>query len=181
MIKMEKFYCEKCKKLTDTRIKKVTEDYKVKDENVTIEANLRYCTVCGEELWDNELDGENLRKAYEEYKKKKSLLSSDDIKKIRSKYDLSQSSFAKLLGFGEKTITRYENGAIQEKVQDNLIRLMSDVMTFEKLWRLNKNELSDKEIKKVERAVLQIKQKERGIVIPIPYLTVNTYKYTINQ
>ena len=34
----------------------------------------------------------------------------DDIKRIRGKYSLSQQSFARLLGLGEASIVRYENG-----------------------------------------------------------------------
>ena len=174
---MEKFYCEKCKALSDTAVKIITEEYPVKDENIAIEAEVRYCTICGEELWDHVLDGDNLKRAYDAYKKKKGLLSSEEIKKIRNKYDLSQSSFAKLLGFGEKTITRYENGAIQDKVQDNLIRLMDEVSVFEKLWSINKNELSEKENKKLCEKLYQIKKAKSLIVL---YPTTNIYNYKTN-
>lgn len=174
---MEKFYCEKCKTFNETRVKKVKEEYPVKNENVVIEADVRYCAICGEELWDNEFDEANLKKAYELFKERNGLLSSDQIKSIRNKYDLSQSTFARLLGVGEKTITRYENGAIQDKVQDNIIRLMDDVVTFEKLLKLNKKELGAKEIKKLEKTLLKIKKEERGLAVAISYKTTSSYTY----
>ncbi|MDR2771529.1 MAG: type II toxin-antitoxin system MqsA family antitoxin [Clostridiales Family XIII bacterium] len=156
--KVENFYCEKCKRITETAVKKVQEAYPVKNENVVIESDVRYCAVCGEALWDNALDEANLIRAYDKFKEQKGLLSSDQIKQTRKKYALSQSMFAKLLGVGEKTITRYENGAIQDKAQDNLIRLIDNAKIFEKLFRLNQKEIGPKEIRKLENILLQIKK-----------------------
>jgi putative zinc finger/helix-turn-helix YgiT family protein len=146
----EKIYCEQCKNVNDTTVKNIKEEYPVKNESIVIEANVRCCAVCGEALWDNELDGANLKKAYAVFKEQNGLLSSDQIKRIRNKYGLSQRAFAKLLGVGEKTITRYENGAIQDKAQDNLIRLMDDEKIFEKLAKLNQGEIGSKKTKQLE-------------------------------
>ena len=69
----------------------------------------------------------------------------NEIKKIRKKYNLTQSAFSKLLGFGEKTITRYENGSIQDLAHDNLIRLMNSQNSFMEIWNLHKNKLTQVE------------------------------------
>lgn len=45
-----------------------------------------------------------------------------EIKDIRKRYGLSQHAFARLLGIGEASITRYENGATPTKANANLIR-----------------------------------------------------------
>ena len=50
----------------------------------------------------------------------------DDIKRIRGKYGLSQQSFARLLGLGEASIVRYENGQPPSKANANLIRAADD-------------------------------------------------------
>lgn len=159
-------YCEQCNQLRDTNIKTVKETYKVKDVEVTVESEVRYCDLCGEELWDKDLDDSTLKKAYAEYKKREGLLSAEEMKEIRAKYDLSQSSFAKLLGFGEKTITRYENGAIQDKAQDNLIRLMSDIEVFKKLWDRNKGVLTAREIQRVEDMLHLLKTPMLSLAYP---------------
>ncbi|WP_338210429.1 helix-turn-helix domain-containing protein [Adlercreutzia wanghongyangiae] len=44
------------------------------------------------------------------------------IKEIRKRYGLSQQAFARLLGIGEASITRYENGIVPTKANANLIR-----------------------------------------------------------
>lgn len=49
----------------------------------------------------------------------------ETIKEIRGKYGLSQQSFAKLLGIGEASMVRYENGQEPSKANANLIRAAS--------------------------------------------------------
>ena len=47
---------------------------------------------------------------------------SQQIKEIRKHYGLSQQAFARLLGIGEASITRYEKGIVPTKANANLIR-----------------------------------------------------------
>ncbi len=47
---------------------------------------------------------------------------SHQIKEIRKHYGLSQQAFARLLGIGEASITRYEKGIAPTKANANLIR-----------------------------------------------------------
>ena len=46
----------------------------------------------------------------------------DEIKRIRKKYGLTQQAFARLLGIGEASMVRYENGQPPSKANANLIR-----------------------------------------------------------
>lgn len=45
-----------------------------------------------------------------------------EIKKIRNRYGLSQQSFARVLGIGEASMVRYENGQPPTRANANLIR-----------------------------------------------------------
>ena len=47
------------------------------------------------------------------------------IKEIRGRYGLSQKAFARLLGLGDASIVRYENGQEPSKANANLIRAAS--------------------------------------------------------
>lgn len=49
-----------------------------------------------------------------------------DIKRIREKYGLTQQGFARLLGLGEASVVRYENGQKPSKANANLIRAADD-------------------------------------------------------
>ena len=56
------------------------------------------------------------------YRAKIGLLTSNDIIAIRQKYGISQSDLALLLGWGEKTITRYEGHQVQDAAHDSILR-----------------------------------------------------------
>lgn len=139
------YYCYECNKNTETEIIEKEQTLNVKGKYITLQVQIRVCTTCGEEILDEELDTKSLEKFYEQYRILENLLLPEEIKTIRQKYNLSQASFSKLLGFGEKTITRYENGAIQDACHDNLIRLMDSIDAFALLWKQRKHCLSQRE------------------------------------
>lgn len=80
----------------------------------------------------------NLLNARDAYRKAAGLLTSSEIREIRESYGLSQQDFARLLGLGDVTITRYETKAIQDEVYDTLLRLVKD-NPLQALELLNKN------------------------------------------
>lgn len=53
-------------------------------------------------------------------------LTAQDVKRIREKYGLTQQGFARLLGLGEASVVRYENGQKPSKANANLIRAAND-------------------------------------------------------
>lgn len=91
----------------------------VYDEKYVLDEN-------GEEIFDRDIEIENDKKLFDEYKKIKGLLTSKEIKNIRKKYDLNQKEFAKILGLGEVSINRFENGSIQTEFIDSIIRLAAN-------------------------------------------------------
>lgn len=180
---MEKTWlCPNCDETTETFVVEKEQTLAVKGVPITLTAKVRVCKHCNEEIIDETLDDETLRRFYDEYKKSENLLTSEDIRNIRMKYGLSQVSFSKLLGFGEKTITRYENGAIQDVCHDNLMRLMKDMYAFEKIWALRKNVLTTTEIKKVEQRIRGQKLSiETTYSSTSPYSTKGTFCVYMNE
>lgn len=69
---------------------------------------------------------ENLLNARNAYRVKCGLLTSDEIVTIRESYGLSQVDLARLLGWGEATISRYESKAIQDEAYDIMLRMIKD-------------------------------------------------------
>ena len=68
-----------------------------------------------------------------------------EIKEIRTKRGMSQRQLAKFLDIGEKDITRYENGSVQTRSIDNMIRLVGDDTAYKSMCKcLNKNANSKK-------------------------------------
>ena len=135
----KKEYCPNCNKFADTRITEKYETLNVRGQEITLKVKVRICLECGDSIIDEDLDDETLKMFYDEYRRLNNLLFPEEIKKIREKYNMSQTEFAKLLGMGEKTIARYENGAIQERVHDNLIRVVNNSNVFADLIERNSN------------------------------------------
>ena len=62
------------------------------------------------------------------YRKKHGLLSADEIRPIRERFDLTQADLARLLRLGANTVSRWESGRnVQSAAMDMLLRLIRDV------------------------------------------------------
>ena len=167
-------FCPHCHAEVETTVRTVSEVYPVKGEDTTICAHVRFCLRCDTELWDEELDSQNLMDAYTAYRKKHRLLQPAEIRAIREKYGLSQTAFARVLGLGDKTITRYENGSVADTAQNNLIELMNSPGNFEVLLRKSQGKLSEQEYATACAAINAL----RGLLVVYPPKTV---KYNISE
>lgn len=101
----------------------------IKGEEIKYMKKVYFCPNADEaecEFSDSKIMDSNLLAAKDAYRVKNGLLTSCDIKDIRSKYGLTQSEFALLLDCGEITITRYETKQIQDKCHDEQMRLFRD-------------------------------------------------------
>lgn len=122
---IEKIYCPKCSKMTDSQVISKEEMFKVKGEDIKIMSSIAICNECKEEVFVEELEEVNLKTAFTEYRKLHDLLTPMQIIEIRERYGLSQRSLSKLLGWGEITIHRYESGSLQDEAHDEVLELIS--------------------------------------------------------
>ncbi len=105
----------------------------VKGEIVTYEEIYYLCPLANED--ENEfvsaaIMDNNLLKARDAYRREKGLLTSSEIAEIRKFYDVTQSEFSNLLGWGDVTVTRYESKSIQDETYDNLMRMARENSLF---------------------------------------------------
>lgn len=135
-------YCPNCDSEVESTVRIISETYPVKGEDVVISAHVRFCNCCSKDIWDDVLDAKNLLDAFAVYRQKHKLLQPLEIRMIRDKYGLSQVAFARVLGLGDKTIARYENGSIADAAQNNLIELMQHPSNFKELLEKNKDKIS---------------------------------------
>lgn len=173
----ELFYCHDCHEMQETTSIEKELTFNVKGCLIALSVPVRVCAKCGGEDLDIDLDETIMNRFYEEYRKQKNLLSPERIQTIRNKYQLSQASFSKLLGFGEKTITRYENGAIQDVCHDNIIRLMESIDIFIRLWRERKDCLTQREQERVE-AIIEEHNNKKVVAFSSTYSKKKTYWIT---
>lgn len=136
--------CPLCDKTHEVEERKRITTITLKGEEVTYEEKFYFCTNAAEnenEFENGAMTNENLLNARNAYRVKMGLLTSDEIVAIRENYGLSQVDLAKLLGWGEATISRYESKAIQDEAYDTMLRLIKD-NPLQALESLKKN--SDK-------------------------------------
>ena len=124
MKKREKAWCESCDKDVHYSLEEITITSTIHGVTFNHPYYRAHCEHCGEIVSPYSITNLNIITMYDEYKKHVGLLTSKEIISIRKKLGLTQEGLAKLMGCGLKTITRYENGAIQDRVFDNFIRCL---------------------------------------------------------
>jgi putative zinc finger/helix-turn-helix YgiT family protein len=113
-------YCEKETSLTPVEN---IENIDVRGEIVPVKVKYYRCNECGGEFHDPKLEVDPLDEAYTEYRRRKNLVQPEEIKALRRKYGLTQKELSDLLGIGIATLSRYENGALQDDAHDRILRL----------------------------------------------------------
>lgn len=151
-------YCEICGKEVETKVITRREIFNVCGESIEINAQVMVCADCGEELFNEELDSTTLINAYNEYRRRHKLLFPEEIKKIREQYGLSQRGFAKLLNWGDKTIYRYENGAVQDHAHNSLLLFLREPENMRTYLTENEVALDEKQKAKLLNAVEKLEQ-----------------------
>lgn len=141
-------------------IKPVKEERKltVRNEPITVPFGYYKCSNCGEEFLIPDKENDPFDAAYRLYRSSHNMLQPEAIRDFRRRYHLTQSELAKLLGLGGATISRYENGRLQDETHETLLRL---VMEPSNLYKLVANStgiiLPDK-----KRRILQAIEGEKG-------------------
>lgn len=153
-----KNYCENCDDFVDIEIKIMEETYNVKGEAITFDTEVAFCKECSQKVFNQELDNKTLNTAYSIYRKNHNLLTPAEIINIREKYRLSQRALARLLEWGEITIHRYETGAIQDAVHNEVLMLIDNPKNMKTMVDRNGHLLSASALKKLkERLENQMK------------------------
>ena len=131
-----KEYCQKCNEFTEYNVKKVNRTITVKEKTLNVEIYECYCAKCGEKVFVYDYEKQNDIIVYDAYKKEVGLLTSTEIKNIRRKRGMTQIELARFLSIGDKDITRYESGSIQNKCIDKMLRLVNDDSSYEEMARV---------------------------------------------
>ncbi len=86
------------------------------------------CPKCREVVLQVDQARQLRERAIEAYRKKYRLLSAEEIRSLRERLALTQSSLARLLRLGSNTISRWEAGRnVQTAAMDVLLRLIRDL------------------------------------------------------
>ncbi len=142
-IKTEKTLCTCCMEEHNVKTVLIKEKSTFKGVPVKYDALYMYCDIADELYMNEDQIRENDISLKNAYRRNEGLLTSEEICAIRAKYSITQSDLCALLGWGAKTITRYESHQIQDKAHDTILKkIKNDPEWFISLLNDAKNELS---------------------------------------
>lgn len=116
--------CPNCEKISELEHIKTTEEFNIRGESIKVKVEYYKCKECGEEFDDPGSKDDPLDKAYRAYRRKKRMTQPEDIREMRMQYGLTQQELSKLIGWGGATLSRYENGALQDDAHDRTLQLI---------------------------------------------------------
>ena len=125
--------CPNCEKETELEVVQNIEDIKVRGEVIKVEVKYYKCKNCGEEFEDPRSGEDPLDKAYRVYRQRHGMMQPEEILESRKKFGLTQNEMNRLLGWGGATLSRYENGALQDETHEKALRLAMEPRNLLKL------------------------------------------------
>jgi putative zinc finger/helix-turn-helix YgiT family protein len=149
--------CPNCEKQTELELIHDTEAVVVRGESIPVEVEYYKCRECGEEFEDPRSPDDPLDKAYREYRKRHNVMQPEEIKALRKRYGLTQNEMSRLLGWGGATLSRYENGALQDDAHEKTLRLAAEPHNLLRLIEESPNTLSEE---KRQRLMEQLRSEE---------------------
>ena len=125
-LKTENRLCLSCMEVHDVLTVRVKETTIFKGIPVEYDSTYDYCEISDDLTANEEMISRNDLSLKNAYRRSVGLLTSDEICDIRKKYGISQTDFSTLLGWGAKTITRYESHQVQDSAYDNILRKINE-------------------------------------------------------
>lgn len=166
IIKIEKKLCTCCMEEHEVKTVLIEDEAAFKGVEVTYEAEYLYCDRA-EELYMNEDEiQENDIRLKDAYRKKEGLLTSYEIADIRAKYGITQNDLCILLGWGGKTITRYESHQVQDRAHDTILKkLDNDPEWFLSLLNNAKENFSEEAYRRYRNTASALYENEQDLYL----------------
>lgn len=159
--------CPVCEKETELEFVNRTEDITVRGESIPVRAEYFKCKECGSEFEDPQSAYDPLEIAYREYRTRHGMVQPEEIKQFRERFGLTQLELSNLLGLGGATLSRYENGALQDEAHNTMLSL---AMQPENLFDLIEEKplvLSDEKRKRILSLLKEIKEEHEKSFLSI--------------
>lgn len=115
-------FCPSCEQEVNLEFIQSTEIVEVRGEKIPVTLEYYKCPKCKDEIETSDSPDE-LAEAYKEYRNRHKMVQPEDIRAFRKKYGLTQREMSNLLGWGGATLSRYENGALQDETHDKILHL----------------------------------------------------------
>ncbi len=125
--------CPNCEAIRSLELVQTNEEIVVRGESFVIPVERYRCLSCGQDFKDPKSEEDVLDSAYKQYRQNHGMLKPDDIRNFRKKHDITQNELGSLLGWGVATLSRYENGALQNDAHEKMLRMAMEPHNLLKL------------------------------------------------
>lgn len=141
---MKTEFCPVCEATRGVRAIKATEQFDIRGVTIPVDVEYLKCETC-EADFDAPGVTDPLVTAFREYRSRKGFVQPEEIHEFRKRFGLTQYELSRLLGWGATTLSRYENGALQDEAHDCALHMiMKPDNLCETLERQPEAVLSDK-------------------------------------
>lgn len=117
------------------------------------------CVDTEETFTTTQMDVVNTAQIYNAYRAKHGIPFPDEIKEIRSRYELSASKMSKILGFGDNQYRLYENGEMPSLANGRVLKAIQSPKTFETFVDAATGVLSNEERQNIKRRLEEYENK----------------------
>ena len=138
-----KRYCFNCDMETASHVSVENLETVIDGEKIAFKGRIAKCAHCGEEIYDAELSDVNIMAANAVYRKRKDLISVEEINKLLQKYNIGKKPLALLLGWGEATLLRYFDGFTPRREYSEQLRELMNPYKMLKIYQQNKDKITN--------------------------------------
>jgi putative zinc finger/helix-turn-helix YgiT family protein len=171
--------CPICEDYEDLEVIDATETIHVRGEQIEVESKLLKCKSCGEAFGDPTSTHDSIDAAYRKYRNKHGMFQPEDIRDLRNLYGLTQVEMSKVLGWGLSSLSRYENGALQDEAHDKLLYLIKKPENLLRLIQETPEALSsERKDNLVHRLVEDLRDKSLRVALDELLSNLDIDKYT---
>lgn len=141
----EQLLCPSCMRMHPEEVVRYREIMPFRGIDVEFDKVLYHCIVTDEYFASGDMLNANERSLKEAYRRKCGLMTAEEITELRKSYGISQTDLCILLGWGEKTVTRYEGPQIQDRAHDLILKkIKEDPEWFIELLEASKSKFSER-------------------------------------
>ena len=129
--------CEKCGNEKNFFTSHRSETYPVLGEDITVFTPHFICAECGSIVFDEKLDDESLKAAYDIYRKKHNLCNPNIIKGICDTQHITIEKLSEVTGISAMRLNQLQNGSVPTELESNMLKMVSMSFIYEIMCNIN--------------------------------------------
>lgn len=154
-------FCEYCMDESEYEIRIVDTISILNNEDIQYKYKKAICNICGNEIFVSGICDFNLDNLYNEYRKKHSIITIKEIRRILLMYSIEEEALSLLLGFNSNAIRRYLDGDMTLYSHSDILKKIYESPNYYSIvLQNNKEKIDPINYSKSRQAVKRIMNRE---------------------